>query len=177
MNRKAVISSASAAVVLATLFVAAGFIGSSQRQAFAQSNNSSDEDKCMEAAEKISQDADGHASGNVCEIGLARGSPTITLLGEEANELVSNEIKYQPVSASSGDNVLIIAELGLLQSEVNPVQQSLLDKDWEVTAIHNHELHENPLLIFMHAQKVDRLDNVLQDLRDVLSQDTECDCT
>jgi Domain of Unknown Function (DUF1259) len=175
MNRKVAVS-ASAAVVTAMLLVATGFTGNnSQRLALAQS--SSDEDKCMDSAQKISPDADGHASGNVCEIGLARGSPTITLLDEEANELVSNEIKYQPVSASSGDDVLIIAELGLLQSEVNSVQNSLLDKDWEVTAMHNHELHESPLLIFMHAQKVDRLDNVLQDLRDVLSQDTECDCT
>jgi Domain of Unknown Function (DUF1259) len=177
MNRRVAVS-ASVSVVLAMLFVAAGFIGISQRMAFATSSNSDgdDEDRCMESANKISNDADGHASSNVCEISLARGSPTITLLGQEANDLTDNEFKYQDASASGSDNVLFIAEIQLHQSEVDTVEQSLMDRDWEVTAIHSHELHEDPLMIFLHAQKSDNLDGLLQDIHDVLKDDTNCDC-
>jgi hypothetical protein len=168
-----------AAVVLSALFLAAGFVNIDQRAAFAQSssNNSSDQDKCEESAKKISDKADGHASSNVCEIGLARDSPTITLLGQRANDLTDNEFKYQKASASGNDNVLFIAELQLTQNEVRSVEKSLIDKGWEVTAIHNHELREDPLMIFLHAQKSDNRDNLLQDIRDVLSQDTSCRCT
>jgi len=177
MNRKMTLR-ASVSVVLASLFVAAaGFIGINQRLAFATSSNSDEEeDKCMDAAKKISDDADGHASSNVCEIGLARGSPTIKLLGHEANDLTTSEFKYQKASASGNDNVLFIAEIQLLQNEVDSVEKSLIDKDWEVTAIHTHELHEDPLMIFLHAQKSDNLDSLLQDIRDVLKDDTNCDC-
>jgi len=161
-------------VVLAVLFVASGFFGISQRIAFATSDD--EEDKCTDSAKKISDDADGHASSNVCEIGLARGSPTIKLLGHEANDQTDNEFKYQKASASGSDKVLFIAEIQLLQDEVDSVQRSLLDKDWEVTAIHNHELHEDPLMIFLHAQKSDNLDQLLHDIRDVLKDDTNCDC-
>ncbi|MDQ5842568.1 MAG: hypothetical protein M3286_03665 [Thermoproteota archaeon] len=99
MNRRVSISASVSAVVFARLFLAAGFIDISQRMAFATSSNSDDEDRCMESANKISNDADGHASSNVCEISLARGSPTITLLGQEANDLTDNEFKYQDASA------------------------------------------------------------------------------
>jgi hypothetical protein len=163
------------AVVLAMLFVASGFFGISQRMAFATSDDD-EEDKCMDAAKKISDDADGHASSNVCEIGLARGSPTIKLLGHEANDLTTSEFKYQKASASGSDKVLFIAEVQLLQDEVHSVEKSLIDKDWEVTAIHNHELNEDPLMIFLHAQKSDNLDQLLHDIRDVLKYDTDCDC-
>ncbi len=182
MYQKVAISSSAivAAVVLSALFLAAAFMNIDQRAAFAQSsnnNNSSDQDKCEEAAKKISDKADGHASSNVCEIGLARDSPTITLLGQRANDLTDNEFKYQKASASGNDNVLFIAELQLTQNEVRSVEKSLIDKGWEVTAIHNHELREDPLMIFLHAQKSDNRDNLLQDIRDVLSQDTSCNCT
>ncbi len=120
---------------------------------------------------KISNKADGHASGNVCEIGLSRDSPTITLSPKDSdsskkvNELTGNEIKYQPVSASSNERVLMLAELQLKQSEVNDEQKSLLDNGWTVTAIHNHELFENPFMIYIHAQKSDNLNNVLNDVK------------
>jgi hypothetical protein len=44
------------------------------------------------------------------------------------------EFKYQPASASSGGNILAIAEFQFQQCEVNDVQKSLLDNRWEVTA-------------------------------------------
>ena len=82
MKNKRTVAASIVVVVLAMLFVASAFFSISQRLAFATSSNSDgdEEDKCIDAANKISNDADGHASSNVCEISLARGSPTITLL-------------------------------------------------------------------------------------------------
>jgi hypothetical protein len=51
---------------------------------------------------------------------------------------------------------MIIAELQLLDPEVPDVQKTALDNSWTVTAIHSHELFEQPLTIFMHALKIDK---------------------
>ncbi|MGN6347000.1 MAG: DUF1259 domain-containing protein [Candidatus Nitrosocosmicus sp.] len=72
--------------------------------------------------------------------------------------------------------MLVLAELQLKQSEVNDAQKSLLDKGWQVTALHNHELFESPFMMYLHAQKSDDLNNVLQDIRDTLEK-TNCGCT
>jgi hypothetical protein len=177
-----------ASVALAVLLVATLSIGSSQGIAQASSSSSSNDNnntdrggdtKCNESAKTISKDADSHESGNVCEISLARKSPTIRL-GEKANELTGNEFKYQQQtsngSSTDNNNVLAITEFQLLQSEVNPVQKAVLDKGWQVTAIQNHELQESPLMIYMHAQKISDLTSILQDIRNVLQQETKCDC-
>jgi hypothetical protein len=81
-------------VALAVPLVATLSIGSSQGISQASSSSSSHDNinsdrggdtKCNESAKKISKDADGHESGNVCETSLARKSAKIQLLGEKAN--------------------------------------------------------------------------------------------
>jgi D-arabinose 1-dehydrogenase-like Zn-dependent alcohol dehydrogenase len=53
------------------------------------------------------------------------------------------EFPYQLASASSGSQVLMLAEFTLLQSEVDQVSQYLQDHHWTVTAIHNHQFFES----------------------------------
>ena len=142
-------------------------------------SSSRDENKCQDSVKKISNNADGHVSENACEIDLSRDSPDIKLSAKQGesekkvNELTGNEFKYQPASASSSDKVSIITEFQLKQSEVNNVQKSLLDKGWQVTALHNHELFESPFMMHLHAQKSDNLNDVIKDIKDTLDR-TDC---
>ena len=140
---------------------------------FAASETSSE---CKDAAQKISSKAEARQSKDVCGIELSRDSPTLTLLGKKINDQVSMEFPYQPASASSTSQVLMLAEFTLLQNEVNQVNQYLLNQHWTVTAIHNHWLFESPRLMFLHAQKQDNLNTVLQEIRNAL-QKTSCSCT
>lgn len=163
-------------VTLSALVIAAFLFGST----FAGSNSaafaSSDTEKCKDAAAKISDKADAQVSKDVCGIELSRDSPTLKLKDKEINEQVPMEFPYQPASASSNSKVLSLVEFTLLQSEVDDVNQYLLDNHWTVTAIHNHHFFENPRLIYLHAEKQDNLDNVLQEIRNALEK-TSCDCT
>ena len=158
-------------VVVSTLLVGPALTGYA-RQAFASSDTSQ---QCKDAADKISSKAEAHQSNDVCGIELSRDSPTITLAGKKINDQVSMEFPYQPASASSNTKVLMLAEFTLLQSEVDSVNKYLLDHDWTVSAIHKHWLNENPRPIFLHAQKQDSLDNILQEVRNALKQ-TNCGC-
>ena len=132
--------------------------------------------ECKDAAQKISSKAEPHQSNGVCGIELSRDSPTLTLFGKKINDQVSMEFPYQPASASSSSQVLMLAEFTLLQNEVNQVNQYLLNQHWTVTAIHNHWLFENPTLMFLHAQKQDNLNSVLQEIKNALEK-TSCGCT
>lgn len=74
------------------------------------------------------------------------------------------EFPYQPASASSTSQVLMLAEFTLLQNEVDHVNQYLLNHHWTVTTIHNHQFFENPPLIYLHAQnKI--INTILQEIR------------
>jgi Domain of Unknown Function (DUF1259) len=158
-------------VVLTTFVLGATF--TTTRLALAASDTSQ---QCKDSADKISSKAEAHQSNNVCGIELSRDSPTLTLSGKKINDQVSMEFPYQPASASSGSQVLMLAEFTLLQSEVDQVSQYLQDHHWTVTAIHNHQFFESPRLIYLHAQTQNNLDNVLQDIRNAL-QKTSCGCT
>jgi hypothetical protein len=160
-----------AVVVLSTLIIGPALTTSS-RLAIAASDTSSE---CKNSADKISSKAEAHQSNNVCGIELSRDSPTITLSGKKINEQIPMEFPYQPASASSNSQVLMLAEFTLLQSEVDKVNQYLRDHHWTVSAIHNHWFNESPRLIFLHAQKQDNLDNVLNEVRGALQQ-TNCGC-
>jgi Domain of Unknown Function (DUF1259) len=160
-----------AVVVVSTLLIEPA-LTSSSRLALAASDTSS---QCKNSVDKISSKTEAHQSNNVCGIELLQDSPTITLNGKKINEQVPMEFPYQPASASSNSQVLMLTEFTILQSEVNKVNQYLRDHHWTVSAIHNYWFDESPRLIFLHAQKQDNLDSILKEVRGTLQQ-TNCGC-
>jgi hypothetical protein len=51
---------------------------------------------------------------------------------------------------SAGEDVMM-GDLVLLEDEVNPVMSALLDKGFDVTALHNHFLFDSPRMFYMHV--------------------------
>ena len=49
-----------------------------------------------------------------------------------------------------GNRAMVMGDLVLTEEEVGPVMRKLLDGGIEVTALHNHLLHENPRVMYMH---------------------------
>ena len=156
-----------AVVIVSTLLIGPALTGSS-RSALAGTSSG-----CKNSADKISSKAEAHQSNNVCGIELSRDSPTLNLFGKKINDQVPMEFPYQPASAPSNSQVLMLSEFTFLQSEVDKVNQYLSDHHWTVSAIHNHWFDDNPRLIFLHTQKQDNLDNVLSEVRGALQQ-TNC---
>ena len=156
-------------VIVSTLIIGPALTGSS-RLALADTSS-----ECKNSADKISSKAEAHQSNNVCGIELSRESPNLTLSGKKINDQVPMEFPYQPASASSNSQVLMLTEFTLLQTEVDKVNQYLRDHHWTVSAIHNHWFDESPRLIFLHAQKQDNLGSILSEVRGALQQ-TNCGC-
>jgi hypothetical protein len=52
--------------------------------------------------------------------------------------------------SASGDNAVVMGDLVLTEDEVGPVMLALQQGGIEVTAMHNHVLHESPRVMYMH---------------------------
>lgn len=50
----------------------------------------------------------------------------------------------------SGDSAITYGDLVLLEGEVNSVVSKLLEKGIEISALHNHLIHENPRIMYIH---------------------------
>ena len=75
---------------------------------------------------------------------------------------VATAINFQP---TSGGEAAIAGDFVLLADEVNPVIRALRGHGIEVTALHNHMLHERPRLFFMHFWAVADALRLAQGLR------------
>jgi hypothetical protein len=106
---------------------------------------------------------EGKASGGVYQFSLPRAE-AITDRGMEVTPAMGTgiAINFQPLgggkAATTGDFVLTA-------EEVNPVLHALRQHGIEVTALHNHMLHEEPRLFFMHFWGVDQAAKLAEGLR------------
>ena len=88
-------------------------------------------------------------SGDVHRYGFPRTDLTVTLDG----------IPIKPVLALGGwlafkpahGGAMVMGDLVLLETEINPVMSALIANGLEITAIHNHVLRGNPATFYMHV--------------------------
>lgn len=50
----------------------------------------------------------------------------------------------------SGSTAMTYGDIVLLENEINPVISKLEERDIEISALHNHLLHENPRIMYIH---------------------------
>jgi Domain of Unknown Function (DUF1259) len=88
-------------------------------------------------------------AGTVHRYGFPRSDLQVTLDGITIRPAfaLGGWIAFQPMK----DTAMVMGDLVLLQSEVNPVMAKLLEGGLEVTAIHNHLLRAEPLPFYMHV--------------------------
>src|ERR1700681_2041514 len=88
-------------------------------------------------------------AGEVHRYGFPRTDLQLTLDGVTIRPAfaLGGWIAFQPMR----DTAMVMGDIVLLQSEVNPVMAKLLEGGLEVTAVHNHLLRAEPLTFYMHV--------------------------
>ena len=88
-------------------------------------------------------------AGAVHRYGFPRSDLQVTLDGVTIRPAfaLGGWIAFQPMK----DAAMVMGDLVLLQTEVNPVMAKLLEGGLEVTAVHNHLLRSEPLPFYMHV--------------------------
>lgn len=90
----------------------------------------------------------GRMNGGVYQVSVPRAA-AIRDAGIEvpASMGLATAINFQPTSSG---RAAITGDFVLIASEVNPVIRALRKNGIEVTSLHNHMLHDEPRLFFMH---------------------------
>jgi hypothetical protein len=88
-------------------------------------------------------------AGEVHRYGFPRTDLQVTLDGVTIRPAfaLGGWIAFEPMR----DHAMVMGDLVLLQSEVNPVMAKLVEGGLEVTAVHNHLLRAEPLTFYMHV--------------------------
>jgi len=88
--------------------------------------------------------------GGVYRVGLARTDLKVTLDGVEIKPALA--LGSWLAFTKMGNKGMVMGDLVLLASEVNPVMKKLEEGGIEITALHNHLLRNEPFTMYRHVQ-------------------------
>jgi hypothetical protein len=90
----------------------------------------------------------GQKTGDVYKVGLPRTDLHVVVEGIA----IKPGLALGSWAAFSGtdDNAMVTGDLVLLQGEVNPVMEKLRAEGFDISAVHNHLLGEEPHVMYMH---------------------------
>lgn len=89
------------------------------------------------------QQADG-----AYKLGLPRGDLKVTVEGVQIKPALA--LGSWLAFSSPGQTAMLMGDLVLAEDEVSPIMLALQENGIEVTALHNHVLHETPRVMYMH---------------------------
>jgi Domain of Unknown Function (DUF1259) len=109
----------------------------------------------------------GAVGGAVHRYGFPRSDLQVTLDGVAIRPALAlgGWVAFQPM----GNMAMVMGDLVLLQSEVNPVMAKLIEGGVDVTAVHNHLLRAEPLTFYMHVGGHGDPVKMAQTIRDALA--------
>lgn len=82
------------------------------------------------------------------KFGLPRGDLKVTVDGVQVKPALA--LGSWLAFSSPGADAMVMGDLVLAEDEVSPVMQALQEHGLQVTALHNHVLHESPRVMYMH---------------------------
>ena len=90
------------------------------------------------------------------------------VLGREANSFMFIPQAFSFESIDSQGDALCLGETVILQEEINPFMSKLREHGIKVTSVHNHWLFDNPRLMYMHFESIDRPLTFARNVRDAM---------
>src|SRR6202022_4453600 len=87
-------------------------------------------------------------SGDVHRYGFPRSDLSVTLDGVTIKPALARGgwVAFKPAHGGA----MVMGDLVLLDSEINPAMAKMIASGLEITAVHNHLLHANPETFYMH---------------------------
>jgi hypothetical protein len=88
-------------------------------------------------------------SGDIHRYGFPRSDLSVTLDGVTIKPALAlgGWVAFKPM----GSDAMVMGDLVLLESEINPVMLKMIEDGLDITAVHNHLLRANPATFYMHV--------------------------
>ena len=136
-----------------------------------QSGQSNNQQQAATADWKPVEQALGKAGsmqpGDVYKVSLPRSDLKVTVSGVELKPALAlgSWIAFK----KSGDMTMVMGDLVLTEDEVTPVLTKLQEGGVEISALHNHVLHESPRVMYMHIHAMGDGAKIARAIHDALS--------
>ena len=98
------------------------------------------------------------------------GRPDVSL--KEHDVVISTFLGFNTWAAFQGspDHAAVAGDFTMLENEVAPVIKALIENGIEVVAVHNHMVHEQPRIFFLHYWGVGNAEQLAKGLKAALDQ-------
>lgn len=98
------------------------------------------------------------------------GRPDVKLKDHDAD--VTSFLGFNTWASWQGtpEKAAVAGDFAMLEDEVEPVIKALVENGIEVVAVHNHMVHEEPRIIFLHYWGIGPSEKLLKGLREALDQ-------
>lgn len=93
------------------------------------------------------------SENGICKVEIVRENLKVTHMGKKMSP-ETMELVFHFGFEKTDSGTAVMGELALLQEEVNPVIDELRKGNLEVSALHNHMLHEEPRIMYVHFQGI-----------------------
>jgi hypothetical protein len=106
-------------------------------------------------------------SGDVHRYGFPRTDLTVTLDGVTIKPALAlgGWVAFKPMQGEA----MVMGDLVLLETEINPVMLKMIEGGLEITAVHNHLLRASPATFYMHVGGHGDLAKMATVIRDALA--------
>ncbi|RDW17585.1 methyltransferase [Oceanobacillus arenosus] len=94
----------------------------------------------------------GTMNNGVCSVSLTRNFHA-TVQGKTSTTVVPADVLFE--SLDSKGNALNLAEIAILQEEIPTFMHAVVQQGIIVSALHNHWLFMEPLILYIHLQSVE----------------------
>ena len=125
----------------------------------------------------------GVPSGNVCDVVVVRQAPQVTghnglnlnqftLMNSVLEFLVmpANTITSSGNSTTASEQVYVMGDFALLETEMNDVLSVVKENAWTVTGIHNHMINETPKTTFMHWEAQGNINEIVDQANEAFNE-------
>jgi hypothetical protein len=110
----------------------------------------------------------GDYKDNVLKVNIPRSDIKVTVDGV-ATPTPFGFGGWIALTKGTGGMDVMMGDLVLTDSEVNPVMSAVLENGLDVTAVHNHFFFENPRMFFMHVHGHGRADELAKKIQPALA--------
>lgn len=94
------------------------------------------------------------SKSGMCSVERPRPGLRVTISGRPVSSVIKGEFSYQ--SSDAQGRTLNLGEIALREEEVNPFITVLRRNGITVSAAHNHWIFDNPHIIYLHFQSIER---------------------
>ncbi|MBM6618966.1 DUF1259 domain-containing protein [Bacillus suaedaesalsae] len=94
------------------------------------------------------------SENGICSVEMFRKTIDVTHMDKKLSPKTMELVFHFSFEQVDNKHTAVMGELALLEEEVNPVMDELRKGGLEVSALHNHMIHERPRIMYMHFQGI-----------------------